>query len=89
MLELLLLRIDPRADLLFFRIRVADDRRDGIRPRLGFFNRGVEGIAGHLGGFLRGGRDAVPGLFEDSTNIVEQSHRGLSFAPTLRGHSLL
>src|SRR3954447_12409641 len=88
-LELLLLRIDPRADLLFFRIHVADDRYDGIRPRFGILDRGVPGIAGSLRGFLCGVSDAVAGLLEESTNIVEQSHRGLSFVPTLRGRSLL
>ena len=82
-LELLLFRIDPRADLLFFRIGVANGRCDDIRTRLGFVDRGIPGIAGSLGGFLRGVRYAVPGFFEESTNVVEQSHRGLSFMPTL------
>ena len=66
-----------------FRIRVADDGRDRIRARLGFFDRRVPGIAGSLGGFLRGVRDAVPGFSDESTNVVEQSHRGLPIMPTL------
>jgi hypothetical protein len=83
LLELLLFRIDPRADLLFFRIGVADGRCDDIRTRLGIFDRGVPGVAGSLGGFLCGVRYAVPGIFEQSANVVDNSHRGLPIMPTL------
>jgi len=87
-LELLPFRIDPRADLLFFRIRIADGSRDGVRTRLGIFDRRVPGIAGGLGGVLCGGRNAVPGCFDESTNVVEQSHRGLPIMPTLGASGL-
>jgi hypothetical protein len=89
MLELLLFRIDPRADLLFFCIGIADDSSDDIRSRLGIFDRAIPSIAGSLVAVPSGVRDVVPGVLDESANVVEKSHRGLSFVPTLRGQSLL
>ena len=57
--------------------------------RLGIFDRGIESIAGSLDPALRGMRDAVPGILDESANAIEKSHRGLSFVLTLRWQSLL